>query len=85
MRIGGPSNPFHIAKAYAPVASSAAGNVAGPSRLIAAKVSGGVDFSAASAPSSPPVAGAYPMYAHPADRNAAATGIALGRRIDVAG
>ncbi|MGD9693233.1 MAG: hypothetical protein AB7G17_09140 [Phycisphaerales bacterium] len=84
MRITGPTNPFHVAKAYTPNAVTAARAPSGPERLVAAKVAGGVHFGASSAS---PVgsAGVYSMYAHPADRNAAATGVALGQKIDVAG
>lgn len=48
-------------------------------RLAAARVPGQVDFTAASAPAAP---GAMPIYTHPADRNAAATGVTAGRLID---
>ncbi len=87
MRITGPTNPFHIARAYSPAAVAQARPAIGPERLVAAKVAGGVHFNttATSAPGASAPAGVYAMYAHPADRNAAATGVALGQRIDIAG
>jgi hypothetical protein len=55
--------------------------------LVAAKVSGGIDFNTgnvkASSMSGAPETGALPLYRHPADKNAAATGVDLGRRLDV--
>lgn len=51
-------------------------------RLIAARVPGGIDFTN---DEPVPSAGAIPMYRHPADRNAAATGVVAGRVIDVVG
>lgn len=47
--------------------------------LAAARVPGGIDFDT-SAPAQS--RGALPIYAHPADRNVAATGITAGRLID---
>jgi len=47
-------------------------------RLAAAKVEKAADFVTPSAPST----GSLPMYRHPADRNAAATGVQVGRVID---
>ncbi len=84
MRITGPSNPFHVARAYAPGATPAVQIPSGPQRLVAGKVAGGVNFVGGSGATNP-TNGVYAMYSHPADRNAAATGVALGRRIDVAG
>ena len=52
-------------------------------RLVAAVVPGRVDFSE-SQPK--PLGGAdasLPLYRHPADKNAAATGVAVGRTLDV--
>lgn len=49
------------------------------SKLAAARVPGRVSFEA-SAPAS--AGGSLPIYTHPADRNAAATGISAGRLID---
>lgn len=99
MNIDGPTNPFHISRAYgvqppvraaAPVApvrvtpsSATSVDPAVASRLVAANVPGRVDFSG-DAPKPSDVA-AIPMYRHPADRNAAATGVSAGRTIDVRG
>ena len=53
------------------------------SKLVAGSVDVPVSFEA---PKSPVASGgAMPMYRHPADRNAAATGVSLGRRVDVTG
>ncbi len=53
-------------------------------KMVAAKVSGGIDFSTGNVRSSSvSVPGALPLYRHPADKNAAATGVDLGRRLDV--
>lgn len=51
-------------------------------RLIAARVPGGIDFSSQEPL---PTGSTLPMYRHPADRNAAATGVIAGRVIDVVG
>ena len=49
-------------------------------RVVAGRVPGSIDFSAdAPRPRGP----AIPMYRHPADRNVAATGVGLGRLIDL--
>ncbi len=49
-------------------------------RMVAGRVAGSIDFSAdAPRPTGP----AIPMYRHPADRNVAATGVGLGRLIDL--
>lgn len=50
--------------------------------LVAATVPGKIDFSA-NAPQQ--TGGAMPMYRHPYDKNAAATGVASGKAIDVTG
>lgn len=50
--------------------------------LVGAVVPGRVDFSGAEARHDPD---SLPMYRHPAERNAAATGVALGRVLDVRG
>ncbi|MCC6284028.1 MAG: hypothetical protein IT439_01815 [Phycisphaerales bacterium] len=90
--------PFHVARAYglaaarpaqvrsAPVnpapGTAPARNPDAIDRLVAAVVPGRVDFSG----ESPRPASAMPsLYRHPADRNAAATGVAAGRAIDVQG
>lgn len=96
MRIHGPiapTNPFHIARAYgvdparpAPAAANT-GPVNGPksaqavSRLVAAVVPGRVDFDSAR----PATGGSMELYRRPADRNIAATGVGLGKVIDVSG
>lgn len=50
-------------------------------RLVAARVSGGIDFSTATpTPSAPSAALAF--YRHPADKNAAATALTAGRVLD---
>lgn len=55
-------------------------------RLVAGRVPGGVEFAASGAAAQPSAPEALPFYRHPADRNAAATGIAqAGRRLDVSG
>ncbi len=56
--------------------------VAPTSKLVAAVVPGGVDFTAATPM---PSRAALQMYRHPADRNSAATMVALGRSVDVNG
>lgn len=50
-------------------------------RLVAARVPGGIDFSAAS-PSPTASAAAIPFYRHPADNNAAATALTAGKVLD---
>ncbi|RMH25388.1 MAG: hypothetical protein D6693_08725 [Planctomycetota bacterium] len=51
-------------------------------RLVAAVVPGSIDFAGVEpAPARP----ATPIYRRPADANAAATGVALGSRLDVTG
>lgn len=91
-----PTYPFHLAKAYSaatPSARSAApGNgksvdtveiskprAAGIGGLVAGKVAVKPNFAAGPAAES----GALPMYRHPADKNAAATGVSLGRAVDL--
>ncbi len=89
-----PSHPFHISRAYQaalppvlrvrPVAIDPIGadQRPGASRLVAGMVKGRVDFSGGE----PRASGeALAMYRHPADRNAAATGVHAGRMIDVTG
>lgn len=115
----GPSNPFHISRAYGvqtptvrpiretdiptqlrqttrpegrtdaidirtdrtdPTQRAAAKpNVA---KLLAGLVPGGIDFSG---DTPRPTVDAIPMYRHPADKNAAATGVHAGRVLDVKG
>lgn len=56
--------------------------VSATARLVAAVVPGAVDFTAATPM---PAKAALQMYRHPADRNSAATMVALGRSVDVNG
>lgn len=99
MQIGpAATNPFHIARAYglqaampaqslrtaSPIAPAAPAltpnNVA---RLSAGVVQGGISFGVGEAATP---ASAYPLYRHPADKNAAATAVlSAGRRLDVTG
>ena len=92
-----PSGSFHIARAYAPdqgVRTARVGVSAlrhadgvhaaqivrgGAERLIAGVVPGKVEFTPGEAEAS----GSFPMYRHPADRNAAAVSVHAGRMIDV--
>lgn len=96
-----PTIPFHLARAYGvqparpvapvpPVRAIANPEAAGASiapragseireRLVAAVVPGRVDFSG------PEPAQTMSLYRHPADRNAAATGVHAGRVLDVTG
>ncbi|TVQ32691.1 MAG: hypothetical protein EA376_04820 [Phycisphaeraceae bacterium] len=112
MQIDGPSNPFHIARAYGvrqiqplqpmqrpdaassvrdsipvrqteqPTGVNRAETPPNIQRLVGAVVPGGIDFTA---PEPRPTEASLPMYRHPADRNAAATALALGRSLDIAG
>jgi len=68
-----------IAK-ISPIAPKAAGEV---SKLVAQVVPGSISFTEDG--TAFPKAPALPIYTHPADRNAAATGIALGSSVDVTG
>lgn len=96
-----PTIPFHVAQAYGVrppagpaarpgAAASPAATIGGPSaklpsaaqKLVGATVPGRVDFSG-ERPA--PTGGAIPMYRHPADRNAAATAVSVGRSLDVSG
>lgn len=52
------------------------------SKLIAATVPGKIDFSSSDAPTQTT---SIPLYKHPADKNAAATGVWSGHAIDVEG
>jgi hypothetical protein len=96
MRIG-PTNPFHIARAYQtqppkaapapqqPDAAPVVGSIKPPSptsRIVAAQVPGRVNFSGAQPQ---PEAAALAFYRHPADKNAAATAINAGKTLDVQG
>ncbi len=91
MRIEGASIPFHIARAYGIQAAPKAAPVqATPAvertsentrRLIGGVVPGKVGFAGGEAI----VEGAFAMYRHPADKNAAATSVNAGRMVDVTG
>jgi hypothetical protein len=88
--------PFQIARAYGvavrpvpqvrPVAApqsqepAKGAGVRAASRLVAGGVPGRVSFAGAEPQ---PDTGALAMYRHPADTNAAATGVSAGRLIDV--
>ena len=88
------SIPFHVAKAYglvktppvraAQMSQRLDANAQQPSanvrRLVAGVVPGGIDFSGDQAQ---PTSGPLQMYTHPADRNAAATGVQSGRVLDI--
>ena len=65
-------------------------------RLVGARVGRGIDFevadrvdqiitNASRGPEQGSLASGFPMYRHPADRHAAATGVDVGRSIDVTG
>ena len=72
----GPSPAFREAPARLPSPTI--------SRLVAARVPGGIDFSTAT-PTPAPIgraSDAMPFYRHPADRNAAATAVTAGRVLD---
>lgn len=95
------SLPFHIAKAYGLKATAPAQPVqpAAPAepvrggderagrlseagrRLVGGVVPGKIDFSGAQ----PAPSASLSIYRHPADKNAAATGVSLGRSVDVSG
>ena len=94
-----PTYPFHLAKAYSPakpqthpapgprVASGDTVEVSGKrpnsvNSLVAGKVAVAPNFAPAPAPAN---SDALPMYRHPADKNAAATDLSLGRGLDVQG
>lgn len=91
------SIPFHVARAYGvgsrpasqieakPVAS--ASSSASAAKLVAATVAGPITFNSldTAAPSKASSAGPidlFPLYRHPADKNAAATSIDAGRALD---
>jgi hypothetical protein len=93
-----PTSSFHIERAYALRAPLRVRAMEGPptiaklepattqdsrvSRLVAGVVRGKIDFSGAQATQD---TSALAMYRHPADTNAAATGVSAGRLIDVTG
>jgi hypothetical protein len=65
-----------------PVAETQQRLPTGADRLVAATVPGGVDFSGETPQ---PSQSTLPLYRHPADRNAAATAVGVGRFVDVSG
>lgn len=77
-------SPSQSAQAAIPLFHPQGGTKANPqtARLVAATVPGSIDFSG---DQPAPARDALPLYHHPADRNAAATGIARGRLLDVTG
>ena len=76
-----PTLPFHIARAYGVNQStSLRARPQGLDRLVAGKVA--VPASPANVPASFEE-GAFPMYRNPAEKNAAATGVMLGRKLDL--
>jgi hypothetical protein len=92
-----PTSTFHISRAYGlrppmrvrPLAGAPtvarldpAQRQEGVGRLVAAVVDGRIDFGGVE-----PVqdGAALAMYRHPADKNAAATGVSAGRMLDVTG
>lgn len=104
----GPTNPFHIARAYGvrpiqpveravttpvqPVQPVSRGSESVPqrdpniARLVAGVVPGGVSFEADGGANAARPAGApLPFYRHPAEKNAAATAVSIGRSLDVNG
>lgn len=91
------SIPFHIARAYGlgtrPASqieakpSAATSNSASTDRLVAATVGGPITFNSldTAAPTKTDAsepADSFPLYRHPADKNAAATSINAGRALD---
>ncbi len=80
MRIGPGTPPAisHAAAAYRASSTSTSPRRSTPSALVAAHVPGRVDFTHDDSAS-------MRLHAHPADGNAAATGIAVGRVLDVQG
>ncbi len=80
-----PAAAARTTPAEAPAVPSPTGRAPeGISRLVAARVPQRMDFEVPQALRRPE-AGALSMYRHPAERNAAATGVELGRRIDLQG
>lgn len=92
-----PTMPYRVARAYGaspaaraapaerspattPAPSARSANV---ERLVAGIAPGGIDFEAPAGPA--PSVERLAMYRHPADRNAAATGVSVGRLLDLEG
>lgn len=65
-----------------PTAKAQAPERTGLNRLVAGVVDGSVDFSG---DQPQPGSTSLPLYTNPADRNAAAVGVSLGRMIDISG
>lgn len=80
---GGRTEP--LARIGQDVAAAAPKPASDPSRLVAARVDP-IDLARDVAQiAGRPTDGALPMYRHPADRNQAATAVALGRSLDIKG
>jgi len=76
------------AAARAAAALERASTASGIRSLIGSRVAQGMEFEAPITPgvmAGVTTAGSFHLYRRPADRNAAATGIELGRRVDVRG
>ncbi len=88
MRIG-PTTPIHLARAYglAPAPAPAPRPPVSPqlSGLIAGEVPGSAARAVHVAPAASAAEGPLPLYRHPADANAAVTGVQVGRSLDVRG
>lgn len=87
MTIQGPGpGSLAISRAYGAPGVRPAGSVAqnAATRLVAGLVDSKVEFSGGAQPSATPAA-AFRLYTRAADVNEVATGVALGRSIDVAG
>ena len=70
---------YGVDRVSAPVVTKAPTNA---ERLVAARVPGGIDFTAdGPTPRGP----SLPLYRHPADKNAAAVSVEVGRSVDIAG
>ncbi|MEM9373907.1 MAG: hypothetical protein AAGA55_09710 [Planctomycetota bacterium] len=80
-----PAGPVGSIRAAA-TDSARAAPASDPSRLIAARVDP-IDLSrdVDTIEGKPTSSGAYPLYRHPADQNLAATGVEIGRSLDVQG
>jgi len=78
------ASPVRGAEALGTIGASASptGATTGAHRLVSGVVPGGVDFSADQPRPSAP---SLPFYRHPADANAAATGVHVGRALDASG
>jgi hypothetical protein len=80
---GGRTEP--LARIGQEIATAAPKPASDPSRLVAAQVDP-IDLTRDVAQiAGRPTDGALPMYRHPADRNQAATAVALGRSLDIRG